>query len=100
MSFYRFNREKLLKNEWDKYYNKERKQKTTKYYAANQEVLRKNAINLSEKEKNKKRKFQRERYHMNTDLNERLKQYQRNYYALKKNCFYSIKDEETDIKIW
>ena len=29
--------------------------------------------NLSEKEKNKKRKYQKERYHMNTDLNERLK---------------------------
>ena len=25
--------------------------------------------NFSEKEKNKKRKYQRERYHMNTDLN-------------------------------
>ena len=33
---------------------------------------------------------------MKSDLNERLKQYQRNYYALKKFkkiCFYSIKDE-------
>ena len=31
---------------------------------------------------------------MNIDLNERLKRYQRNYYASKKkNCFYSIKDE-------
>ena len=39
--------------------------------------------NLSEKEKNKKRKYQRERYHINTDLNERLKQNQRNYYASK-----------------
>ena len=39
--------------------------------------------NLSEKEKNKKRKYQKERYHMNTDSNERLKQYQRNYYASK-----------------
>ena len=37
--------------------------------------------NLSEKEKNKKRKYQKERYYMNTDSNERLKQYQRNYYA-------------------
>ena len=50
--------------------------------------------NLSEKEKNKKRKYQRERYHMNTDLNERLKQYQRNYYASKKNnLFLQYKDE-------
>ena len=38
---------------------------------------------MSEKEKNKKRKYQRERYHINTDLNERLKQNQRNYYASK-----------------
>ena len=35
---------------------------------------------------------------MNTDLTEKLKQYQRNYYASKKKkkkkiCFYSIKDE-------
>ena len=34
---------------------------------------------------------------MNSDLNERLKQYQRNYYASKKKkkmiCFYSIKNE-------
>ena len=32
---------------------------------------------------------------MNTDLNERLKQYQRNYYPSKKNkkinCFYNVK---------
>ena len=32
---------------------------------------------------------------MNTDLNERLKQYQRNYHVSKKknDLFYSIKDE-------
>ena len=89
MSYYWFNREKLLKNAWDKYHNKEGKQKAAKYYAANQEVLREDARNkyrnLSEKEKNKKRKYQRERYHMNTDLHERLKKYQRNYYTSKKN---------------
>ena len=28
-------------------------------------------------------KYQRERCHINTDLNEKLKQYQRNYYAYK-----------------
>ena len=81
----------------------QRKQK-----AANQKVLREDARNkyrnLSEKEKNKKKKgkikrtktYQRQRYHMNCDLNERLKQYQRNYYASKNKkiiCFYSIKDE-------
>ena len=85
MSYYWFNREKLLKMGWDKCHNKGG---AAKCYAANQKVLRKYARkkyrNLSEKEKNKKRKHQRERYHMNSDLNKRLKQYQRNYYALKK----------------
>ena len=88
MSYYCFNREKLLKDAWNKYPNKEGKEKAAKYYAANQDVLREDARNkyrsLSEKEKNKKRKYQRERYHMNTDLNKKLKQYQRNYYASKK----------------
>ena len=87
MSYYWFNREKVLKNAWDKYHNKRDKSKAAKYYAANQ-VLRENARNkyknLSEKEKNKKRKYQRERYHMTTELNERLKQYQRNCYSSKK----------------
>ena len=32
----------------------------------------------------KKRKYQRKRYYMNTDLNEKLKQYQINYYVSKK----------------
>ena len=83
MSYYWLNREKLLKNAWDKYHNKGGKQKDAKYYAANQNVLREDARNkhrnLSEKKKNKKRKYQGERYHMNSDLNERLKQYQRNW---------------------
>ena len=82
MSYYWFNREKVLKNACDKYHNKGGKQKAAKNYAANQEVLRGDARNkyrnLSEKEKNKKRKYQRERYHMNTDLNKKLKQCQRN----------------------
>ena len=86
MSYYWFNREKLLKNAWNKYHNKGGKQKAAKYYVANQEVLREDARNkyrnLSEKGKNKRRKYQR--YQVNTDLNERLKQYQRNYYASKK----------------
>ena len=38
---------------------------------------------MSEKEKENKRKYQRDRYHMNIDLNGR-KKYQRNYYASKK----------------
>ena len=36
------------------------------------------------KKRIKKEISERKRYHMNTDLNERLKQYQRNYYASKK----------------
>ena len=63
------------------------------------EVLREDARkkyrNLSEKEKNKKRKYQIERYHTNTDLNERLKKCQRIYYASTKNkkiiCFLQYK---------
>ena len=75
-----------------------------------EKVLREDARNkyrnLSEKEKNKKMRYQRERYHMNTDLNEKLKQYQRNYYASKKKrkneilIFLKYKDEQTDTKIW
>ena len=83
MSYYWFNREKILKDAWNKYHNKGGKQKVGKHYAANKEILREHARNeyrsLSEKERDKKRKYQRERYNMNTDLNEKLKQYQRNY---------------------
>ena len=87
MSYYWFKRENLLNNAWDKYHSKGGKQKAANYYAANQEVLREDARNkyrkLSEKEKNIKRRYQRKRYHMNTDLNEKLKQYQKNYYDSK-----------------
>ena len=73
MSYYWFNREKLMKNALDRYHNNGGKQKAAKYYAANQNILREDARNkyknLLEKEKNKKRKDQRERYHMNTGLN-------------------------------
>ena len=85
MSCYWFNREKFLKNTWDKYHNKGGKEKAAKYYAANKEVLREDTRNryrsLSKTEKDKKRKYQREIYPMNTDLNEKLKQHQGNYYA-------------------
>ena len=60
MSYYWFNREKSLKNAWDKYHNKGGKQKSAKYYAANQELLRENARNLSEREKISKRKIPHE----------------------------------------
>ena len=45
MSYYWFNRETLLKNTWDKYHNKGGKEKATKYYAANKNVLREDARN-------------------------------------------------------
>ena len=63
-------------------------EKAAKYDAANKEVLRENgkiSIEACQKKKKiKKNKYQKESYHMNIDLNEKLKQYQRNYYALKK----------------
>ena len=45
--------------------------KAAVYYIANQEVSREDAKNKYKnllKKKEKKRKYQRERYHMNTDL--------------------------------
>ena len=87
MSYYWFNRKSLLKNGRDKYHNKGGKQTAAEYYRENADLIRLEAKNkyrnLSEKEKNKKRKYQREKYHMNADLNEKLKQYQRNCYASK-----------------
>ena len=88
MSYYWFNREKLLKNACDEYHNKGGKQKATEYYRKNEDFIKLEARNkyrnLSEKEKNRKRKYQREGYHINTELNKKLKQYQRNHYASKK----------------
>ena len=88
MNYYWFNREKLLKNAWNKYHNKGEKQKLLSIIEKNLDLIKFEARNkyknLSEKEKNKKRKYQRERYYMNSDLNERLKQYQGNDYASKK----------------
>ena len=45
MSYYWFNREKILKNEWDKYHNKRGKEKAAKYYAANQEIIKEDERN-------------------------------------------------------
>ena len=98
MSYYWFNREKLLKNAWNKYYNKVRKQKAAEYYKKNADVIKFEARNkyknMSEKEKKKKGRYQRERYYT-TDLNEKLNQYQRDYYASKKTNM----SERTDIEI-
>ena len=49
---------KLLKNAWDKYHNKRRKQKAAEYYNKNADLIKLEARNkhrnLSESEKNKK----------------------------------------------
>ena len=71
-----------MKNAWNKYHNKGGKQKATEYYKKNADVIkfetRNNDKNMSEKEKKKKIKYQKERYYM-PNLNEKLKQ--RDYYA-------------------
>ena len=84
------------------------KKEAAKYYNANKYVLKKNAKNknrnLSEEEEDKKREYQRDRYLMNTSLNEKLKQYQRNYYDSKSirkwniNFLYSIKTSKKTLK--
>ena len=87
MNYYWFNRENFLKNARNKYHNKRGKQKAAEYCTKNAYLIKFEARNmyknLSEKEKNKK-KCQRERDNMSNGLNERLKQYQRNYYVSKK----------------
>ena len=40
MSYYWFNREKLLKKAWDKHHNKGGKQKATKYYRRNADLIK------------------------------------------------------------
>ena len=40
MRYYWFNREQILKDASNKYHNEEGKEKATRYYAANQEVLK------------------------------------------------------------
>ena len=63
---------------------KEVKKKLLSIIWQKNEILKEDARNnyrsLSKtKKKDKKRKYQRERYDMNTNLNEKLKQYERNY---------------------
>ena len=61
MSYYWFNREKLLKNAWNKYHYKGGKQKAAEYYTKNADVIKFEARNkyknMSEKEKKKKKKI-------------------------------------------
>ena len=62
------------------------KEKAAKYYQANKDVIKKESKeNLSEKEKEAKQEYSKNRYK-----------------EMKKMeiYFYSIKDEWTDIKIW
>ena len=76
-----------MKDPWNKYHNKGGKERAPKYHAASQEVLRADARNkyrrVSKTEKDKKKEISERRYHMNTDLNEELNQYQRNCYLSK-----------------
>ena len=81
MSYYWFNRKKILKDVWEKYHNKGGKEKTAKYYAANKEVLTEDARNKYRSLTEKQESIKRKKYYMNTDLNEKLNQYQRNYYS-------------------
>ena len=77
-----------MKYAWYNYHNKGGKKNAAKYYGVNIEVLREDARNmyrnLWEKEKEKTRGYRRNRYHMNIYLNERLKQYQRDYFPSKR----------------
>ena len=89
MSYYWFNREKILKNTGDKYHNKGGEKKAAKYYIANKTFLREDARNkyrnLSEKEKERKTKYQRDKYHMDIDLNGKLKTLSQKLLRFKEN---------------
>ena len=63
MSYYCFNRHELLQNAKDKYHNCG-KEKGCRIYLANKDVIkaRNRYRNLSEKEKEAKRKYQADRY--------------------------------------
>ena len=91
--------------------------KSTKYYRDNIEVLRENGRNkyrnVSEKEKEVQRKYQRVRYHMNTDLYEKLRaEMSKRLFCFKKDkemyiyiyiyiyIYCKYKYERKDIKIW
>ena len=45
MSYYWFNKEKLLKNAWNKYHNNGGKQKVAEYYKKNADVIKFEARN-------------------------------------------------------
>ena len=58
MNYYWFNRNKLLKNAWNKYHNKGGKQKSAEYYRKNADLIkfeaRNKCKNLSKKKRIKK----------------------------------------------
>lgn len=66
MNYYELNKDKLLGKVRDRYHNSDGKEKATKYYKNNQEVLKENAIinyrKLSEGKKEIKRAYGRNRY--------------------------------------
>ena len=88
ISYYWFNRQELLQKAKNKCNNCGGKEKAAECYIANKHARKEKTNNeyndLSKEEKCRKRKSQRDRYHMNTSLNERLKLYQRNYYTSEK----------------
>ena len=65
MSYYVENRDEILKIAYDRHHNKGGKEKAAKYYRKNADLLRHEANmkykNMSKKEKDKKRKYQRDR---------------------------------------
>ena len=66
MSYYWFNKQKLLQKAKEKYDNNGGKEKAAKYYQANKYVLKDEARNkyrnLTEEEKEVKRRYSRDRY--------------------------------------
>ena len=66
MIYYLFNRQELLQQAKDRYYNGGGKEKATKYYNDNKDVSKENAKNkynnFSEEEKKVKRDYGRNRY--------------------------------------
>ena len=67
MSYYWFNRKELLKKAHEKYHKEGGKEIAGEYYQKNKEAIKKNARekykNLPKEEKDKKRKYSRNRYY-------------------------------------
>ena len=65
MSYYWFNRQKLLQKAKDKYHNREGKEKAVEYYLANKEAIKEKGNNkyknLSQKQEQAKKKHSKNR---------------------------------------